>query len=238
MDIVNELKMPLCHKTRIPIKTLIDQMGVETRNKKIIECHIASMYLISLLNDQTIKIRSYKDEEFSFQVVYVLEINLKANDQLTEFSELVHSAFPESTFLIMNYKDIHYVSGAYKRINKNDKSKTVIEDSVWAELFNDLTITVPSVQNLKEYYEFLMRLIYRIKAQNVTGIFPSIDEDYKEQIKKYETTIGRIGRLKSEYVSASMRNEKMRIDDELYEEERNLERLLDSLKNGIIKDTQ
>ena len=120
MDFLTELHMPLCQKTRIPVKTLIDQIGGDSRCKKIIERHVASINLVSLLNEQTIRIRSYKDDDYSFQVIYVLDIALKECDQMTGFTDLIHSAFPESTILLMEYRGDTYVSGALKRINKND----------------------------------------------------------------------------------------------------------------------
>lgn len=233
MDLHNLLRMPLCEKTRIPIKTLVEQIGGETKNKKLIEKHIASVNLVSLLNEQTVRIRAYKDADYSFQTIYILEITLKAIDQMTDFTELVHSAFPESTLLILSYKDKTYISGAYKRINKNDKSRTVIEDCIWAEAFEGLTFDPPSVKDLKDYYEFLMRWLYRIKTQNVTGVFPAIDAEYKQQIKQYEEISSSIKKLSVAYASASMLNEKMRIDEQLYSKENELKKLIESIAGGI-----
>ena len=93
MTILERLHMPSCDKTRMPVKALEEQLEADSKNKKILEKHIASMYLVSLLNEQTVRIRSYKDGEYSFQAIYVFEIELKANNQMTEFTELVHSAF-------------------------------------------------------------------------------------------------------------------------------------------------
>lgn len=232
MDFLTELQMPLCHTTRIPVKTLIEQIGGDSRSKKLIEKHVASINLVSLLNEQTIRIRSYKDNDYSFQVIYVLDIVLKECDQMTEFTELVHSAFPESTILLMEYRGDTYISGALKRINKNDNSKTVIEDSVWAKLPAEMNIDVSSTRNLKEYYEYILRLIYRIKAQNVTGIFPKVDGEFKPLIKQYELLSSQISKLKDEYSSASMRNEKMRIDNELYRKEQEFSKLKEEISGG------
>lgn len=232
MDFLTELQMPLCQKTRIPVKTLIDQIGGDSHSKKMIEKHVASINLVSLLNEQTIRIRSYKDDDYSFQVIYVLEVVLKEYDQMTDFTELIHSAFPESSLLLMEYKDDIFISGALKRINKIDSSKTVIEDSVWAKLPAEMDIDVPSTRNLKEYYEFILRLIYRIKAQNVTGIFPKEDGEFKPVIKQYELLSSQISKLKDEYSAASMRNEKMRIDNDLYIKEQEMDRLKESIRGG------
>lgn len=232
MEILERLNMPSCNKTRVPVKTLVEQLETDSKTKKLLESHIASMYLISLLTEQTVRIRAYKDDDYSFQAIYVFEIELKANDQLTDFTEWVHSAFPESTLLILHYKDLIYLSGASKRINRLDKTKTVIEDSIWIEFTEDQTIHIDGVSNLKEYYEKLIRLLYRFKVQNLTGVFPSRDGEYRDAIKQFERITAQMNKLKEEYASASMRNEKMKIDEELYIKEHELAQLKESLSEG------
>lgn len=232
MDVLERLKMPPCDKTRVPLSTLEEQLKADAKQKKLLSNHIASMYLVSLLNEQTVRIRAYKDDDYSFQAVYVFEIELKANDQITVFTELVHSAFPESTLLILRYKDKTYLSGASKRINKLDKTRTVLEDSIWIEVPDGLQAQDIKETNLREYYESLIRLLYRYKVLNVTGVFPVKDGEYKSSIKQYEQLMAQINKLKEEYSASSMRNEKMRIDEELYKREQELKQLKERISGG------
>lgn len=232
MDVLERLKMPPCDRTRVPVKTLEEQLEADAKQKKLLSNHITSMYLVSLLNEQTVRIRAYKDDDYSFQAVYVFEIELKANDQITDFTELVHSAFPESTLLILRYKDKTYLSGASKRINKLDKTRTVLEDSIWIEVPEELQAQDIKEANLREYYESLIRLLYRYKVLNVTGVFPIKDGEYKGSIKQYEQLMAQINKLKEEYSAASMRNEKMRIDEELYKREQELKQLKERISGG------
>jgi len=230
MDVLERLKMPPCDKTRVPVKTLEEQLEADAKQKKLLSNHIASMYLVSLLNEQTVRIRAYKDDDYSFQAVYVFEIELKANDQITDFTELVHSAFPESTLLILRYKDKTYLSGASKRINKLDKTRTVLEDSIWIEVPKGLQAQDIKEANLREYYESLIRLLYRYKVLNVTGVFPVKDGEYKGSIKQYEQLMAQINRLSEKYSAASMRNEKMKIDEEMFLKEKEVKQLISVLR--------
>lgn len=232
MDVLEKLHMPPVKKTRIPRKTLEEQLEASPKDRRLLESHMASMHLVSLLNEQTIRIRSYKDDDYSFQAIYVFDIELKADDQLTDFTELVHSAFPESTLLILNYRGTTYLSGASKRINKLDREKTVIEDSIWIEMSDDIDIQIVEVRNLKEYYDALIKLMYRYKVFNVTGVFPQKDGDFKSSIKQYETLIAQINKLKEDYSAASMKNVKMRIDEEMYQREQDVEKLKTELGGG------
>lgn len=139
MELLERLEIPLCQPQRIPIKTLIAQLQLGSSDKKIIEAHIASMKLVSILNEQTIRIRSYKDDEYSYQSIYVFMIELKKDDSITTLSNLIHSAFPEPTILIYQKLNTNYISLAEKRINKVDKDKTVVEEVVLCKISDSVT---------------------------------------------------------------------------------------------------
>ena len=103
MSLLEKLEIPTLQKQRIPVKTLIEQLQPTPENKRLIESHVGSIYLVSLLNQQTIHYRPYKDDDYSYQAIYVLQITLKKPDQLTDVSIQLHSAFPEPTLLLLDY---------------------------------------------------------------------------------------------------------------------------------------
>lgn len=234
MELVDRLNVPLCQKTRIPVKTLVEQLQAETSQRKLLETHIASIYLVSLLNEQTMHIRAYRDDNYSFMAIYILQIELKENDQLSDLCELIHSAFPESTVLLLKYKDKEYLSSASKRINRNDKTKTVVDDAVWSQAFSDDLIDISSLgaYDLKSLNEGINKLVYSLKIKNITGIYPKGKHDYKSVIKRYETLNTEINRLQEDYKKATMRSEKLSIDDNLFEKEAELQSLIRTLREG------
>ena len=225
------LHIPPCQKTRVPVKTLEEQIEATSIQKKLLETHVSSINLISILNEQTVRIRSYKDENYSFMAIYVFEIELKKNDQLTELSGLIHSAFPESTLLIFRYNNDLYLSGANKRISKNDKNKSVIEDVVWSRLpdGSDFDISCMTAYDLKQLYECAVKGIYLLKIESITGIYPKSDQDYKTVISRYEMLNTEINQLKDDYSKATMLAEKIEIDDRLYDKENALQELINSI---------
>ena len=139
MGLLERLEIPLCQQQRIPVKTLIAQLQPGSADKKILETHIASMKLVSILNEQTIRVRSYKDDEYSYQSIYVFYIELKKDDSITALSNLIHSAFPEPTILIYQKANTNYISLAEKRINKVEKDKTVVEEVVLCKISDSVT---------------------------------------------------------------------------------------------------
>lgn len=236
MEVLKYLNIPLIEPQRVFVKDIVAQLEATGKDKKIIESHISTIKLVSLLNEQTIRIRSYKDDNYSFFAIYVFYIDLKIDYNITELCTLIHSAFPESTLLILNCNNKKYFSTASKRINKLDNTKTVLEDYIVTQLKGNYEqyINLSNIKgfNLKEYNDNLVKLNYKLKVLNITNIFPLKDANYKELIKEYEKLNSLINKLKQDYKQANMKSEKMRIDDELFEAELELKKLIKHIKGG------
>lgn len=235
MELLEKLEIPLCQPQRIPVKTLIAQLQPGSADKKILESHISSMKLVSILNEQTIRIRPYKDEEYSYQSIYVFYIELKKDDSITALSNLIHSAFPEPTILIYQKANTNYISLAEKRINKVEKDKTVVEEVVLCKISESATdgqisLKSTSGKDLKEYYSNIVTWLYKLKVLSITNVYPEKDMDFKPLLNQYERLTTEIKKYKEEYKKASMMSEKMRIDDEMYDKEMKLKQLMKRLK--------
>ena len=234
MSLLDSLNIPTIPPQRVPIKTLVEQLQPSPDNKRLIMDTVGRIDLVSLLNDQTIHIRPYKDDEYSYQAIYVLQITLKKEERLTDLSIQLHSAFPEPTIILFNHGEREWISVAPKRINKLDQTRTVIDDIVVQQLngeinqyinLNDIT-----AKELKDYYLQIVQLIYKIAVYNVIHVFPKRDMDYKSIIKEYQQIVSNINNLKDRYKKATMKSERMDIDDQIYEEEIKQMRILKELK--------
>lgn len=235
MSLLEKLEIPTLQKQRIPVKTLIEQLQPTPENKRLIESHAGSIYLVSLLNQQTIHYRPYKDADYSYQAIYVLQITLKKPDQLTDVSIQLHSAFPEPTLLLLDYGENEWMSAAPKHINKLDATKTVLDDVVVQQVDNKLDISLKhlSATDLKDYYTQIVQLVYKIGVYNVIHIFPTRYLYYKNVIKEYQQITSNINILKEQYKKATMKSEKMDIDDHIYDEEIKQKQLTKKLKGEI-----
>ena len=116
MSLLENLHIPTLPKQRDPVKTLIEQLQPTPENKRLIESHVASIYLVSLLNEQTIRYRAYKDADYSYQVIYVLQIALKKEEQLADLTNQLHATFPEPTLLLLEHGDNEWISVAPKEL--------------------------------------------------------------------------------------------------------------------------
>ena len=237
MSVLDSLNIPTIPPQRVPIKTLVEQLQPSPDNRRLIMDAVGRIDLVSLLNDQTIHIRPYKDDEYSYQAIYVLQIALKKEERLTDLSIQLHSAFPEPTILLLNHGEKEWVSVVLKRINKLDQTRTVIDDIVVQQLnsetnqyvnFNNITAI-----DLKDYYLKIVQLVYKIGVYNVIHVFPKKYMDYKSVIKEYQQITVNISNLKNQYKKATMKSEKMKIDDQIYDEEIKQKRILKELKGDI-----
>lgn len=237
MSLLDSLNIPTIPSQRVPIKTLIEQLQPSPDNKRLIMDTVGRIDLVSLLNDQTIHIRPYKDDEYSYQVIYVLQITLKKEERLADLSIQLHSAFPEPTILLFNHGEKEWISVAPKRISKLDQTKTVIDDIVVQQLNNKTNQYVNfdniTAIDLKDYYQQIVKLIYKVGVYNVIHVFPKRDMDYKTVIKEYQQITTTISNLKEQYKKATMKSEKMDIDDKIYDEEIKQKRILKELKGDI-----
>lgn len=237
MSLLEILHIPVLDKQRVPVNTLIEQLEPTPDNKKLIESHVSSIHLVSLLNEQTIHYRAYKDDEYSYQAIYVLQIALKRSDQLTDLSTQLHSAFPEPTILLMNYSDREWISVAYKRISKLDDTKTVLDDVVVQEVDKDknkyLDLSHLSATDLRQYYLKIVQIVYKLSVLSLTNIYPTADLNYKPIIKEYQQVQANINNLKEQYNKASMKSDKMEIDDKIFDEELKQKQLIKKLKGDI-----
>lgn len=234
MSVLEALNIPTLTKQRVPVKTLVEQLQPTPENKRLIESHVASIYLVSLLNEQTIHYRAYRDDDYSYQAIYVLQITLKKNDQLTDLTSQLHAAFPEPTILLMEHMDKEWISVAPKRISKIDQTKTVLEDNVVQEISTDslnyLNLSQITAINLKGYYTKIVQIVYKIGVLNLIKVYPTTDLDYKSIIKVYQAIQANINNLQEQYKRASMKSEKMDIDDQIYDEEQKQKKLIQKLK--------
>ncbi|MEG0958078.1 MAG: DUF4391 domain-containing protein [Erysipelotrichaceae bacterium] len=236
MEWIKNLQIPLCKSQRIPIKTLIEQLDITSSDKRLVEKHLAVIKLVSILDETTIRIRAYKDENYSYQSIYVLFIELKTDTSIVTLSNIVHSAFPEPTLLIYRLKSSYYISTSSKRINKVDTEKSVIEEVTLEKINPNINKSYLSIKeltgsNLKEYYENIVSWVYKLKLFQITNIYPSGEVDFKAIIKDYDKLTQDIDKLKERYKTASMLAEKMRIDDEIYDKEK-LQKIMKSNLKG------
>ena len=133
--------------------------------------------------------------------------------------------------------DKEWISGAPKHINKLDETKSVLDDIVVQQINdhsnNYLNLSTLSASDLRQYYLKIVQIVYKLSVLELIRVYPEADMDYKAIIKEYQQINANINNLKEQYKKASMKSEKMDIDDRIYDEELKQKQLIKKLKGGI-----
>ena len=231
----SKLGIPLVDPVRVPIKTILENLNNPTaRQKSLIQKHVASVHLISVLDQKTIHLREYRDSTYWYSAIYIMEVQLKNTTDLSDVMALLHQAFPEATVFLASGDRKSYISAATKRVNQIDDSRSVVEDVATALIKDEAEqyMSIGSIpgDNLKEYFDNIVKHIYKLKVFNTTGVYPEADTDYKTVMKKYDTLQQELNMLKEEYKQATMQAEKLDIDDRIFEKEEEVSNLIGTLK--------
>lgn len=233
----SKLGIPLVDPVRVPIKTILENLNEPTaRQKSLIQKHVASVHLISILDQKTIHRREYRDSTYWYSAIYIMEVLLKTTTDLSDVMGLLHQAFPEATVFLAVGDGKSYITAATKRVNQIDDSRSVVEDVAISLIKDDaeqyMDIGNLPGDNLKEYFDNVVKHVYKLKVFNTTGVYPEADADYKTVMKKHDALQQELNALREEYKQATMQAEKIDIDDKIYDKENEVANLIRTLKGN------
>ena len=248
-NILKHFNIPKSGKTkqRIAIKDIIVQLNLSTKDKKILKSEIDSIYLVGVLDLQTIRIQSYIGEDYLCEAIYMLHVKLKTNTHFSALNEKLQMAFPNPLVIVYQLGEKIILSAAPKRINKNVKEKSVIEAIYTTNIFfgdikhesflEYLNLQNIKALNLKEFYESLTDYIYSERLIDLLGEYPSQipnTSELKQTIKLIESEKASLNAYNESYKQASMMAEKMDIHMKIQKTENNINNIILKLKEELI----
>ena len=247
-NILEYLNIPKSGKTkqRIALKDIIEQLDPSAKEKRILSSEIESIYLIGVLDLDTIRIQSYIDEDYRYESIYVIRVMLKSNAHFATINERLHMAFPNPILIVYQLNESLILSTAPKRINKNVKEKSVIESIYTTNLFEidikhdlllrQLNLHTITALNLKEFYEILTDYIYSERLIELIGEYPNQTpntSDLKQTIKLIESEKANLNAFNESYKQASMMSEKMELHMKIQKTQKNIEDIILNLKEDL-----
>ncbi len=248
-NILEYFNIPKSGKTkqRIAIKDIIEQLNPSTQDKKILSSEIDSIYLVGVLDLDTIRIQSYIDEDYLYEAIYVIQVVLKTNSHFSTLNEKLHMAFPNPLVIVYQLDENMILSVAPKRINKNVKEKSVIEAIYTTNIFfgdikhesflEYLNLQNIKALNLKGFYELLTDYIYSERLIDLLGEYPKQipnTSELKQTIKLIESENTTLNAYNESYKQASMMAEKMDIHMNIQKIEKNIENIILKLKEELV----
>lgn len=197
--LINRLQIPqrAVLNRKIPKKTFFTQVDLSTSEKEMLSSQIESIFLLSVMNQQSMNIPLYQEEEFNYVEVVWIYVELRTYKNINRIVGAVHKSIFNPVVLIVGSSEGQILlSTSHKRLNKNDKTKIVVEqptmtdwfnpkeeNTAYSNLLNALVVSNLSFENLYSIYEDIHHWIICEELIQLIGKIPVSSDNRKEVIK-------------------------------------------------------
>ncbi len=155
------MKKTLLDKLHIPLnckinrklfkKQFIKNFSLNATDKKIISEDVENITLEYLLNKDKINIAPFSDEESEYSEIAFIRVELLSTKRLRKLSNIIQY-IPYPLIVVFADENKICINISPKRINKNDSSKLVVEESYfteWIDLDNSSKIEQEFLESLE-----------------------------------------------------------------------------------------
>lgn len=171
--LINRLQIPqrTVLNRKIPKKAFFTQTDLSTTEKELFTSDIEGMHLMSVMNQQSMNIPNYQDDEFNYAEVVWIYVELRFTKNINKIASAIHKAIPNPVVLIMSSSEGQILlSTSHKRLNKNDKTKVVVEQPTMTDWFN------PKEENTP-YFKLLNALVVsNLSFENLNSVYNDIHQ--------------------------------------------------------------
>ncbi|MFD2703593.1 DUF4391 domain-containing protein [Paenibacillus shunpengii] len=200
---------------KIPKKAFFTQADLSTSEKEIFTSQIEGIYLLSVMNQQSMNIPVFQTDDYHYAEVVWIYVQLREKKNINRIISAVHKSIPNPLVLIMESSDGEILmSTCHKRINRNDNTKVVVEhptitnwfeskaeDGAYTKLLNALTISNLSFENLYCIYNDVHQWLKCEKLISLVGSIPVSIENREKVVyimDKVQENQREVGQLQHE----------------------------------------
>jgi len=218
----------------------LEQLDLKTNDKKLIKNYTSSITLHNILSQNKINISKYEDEEKKYIEIYLLSVELTDKSKLKQISNIIQ-LIPKPLILVFVCNDEISINITPKRINKNDSTKLVYEESFFSDWItlenqNDLVIQFFQSLNIKnqsfiDFYSFYNSYLDKIisfYASKYSGKV-EVNKNANEILAQITSTEQKINELKNKIKKETSISDKVNMNIEL----KNLNDNLKELKGNL-----
>jgi len=179
---------------KVPKKAFFTKADLSTSEKEMFTNQIEGIYLISVMNQQSMNIPIIQTAEYHYAEVVWIYVQLREEKNINRIASAVHKSIPNPVVIIMESSEAKILlSTCHKRLNKNDITKIVneqsiitdwfqpkVEDGAYSKLLNALTISNLSFENLFCIYDDVHLWLKCEKLIPLVGSLP-LNKKYREK---------------------------------------------------------
>lgn len=198
-NIFDTINIPLTCKINRKLfkKQFIENFSLNVNEKNILSSDIESITLEYLLNKDKINITPFINEENDYSEVAFISVELLATKKLKQIINIIQY-IPYPLIVVFYYENSVCINISPKRINKNDSTKLVAEESFVGKWINLDKISDIENQFLKSlelqnhpfsnFFEFYNSYLNKLIAFNASAYSGSlhVSEDAREQLREMQ----------------------------------------------------
>jgi hypothetical protein len=205
---------------KIPKKAFFTQADLSTSEKDLFTSQIEGIYLLSVMNQQSMNISVYQTDEINYAEVVWIYVKLRTSQNTNRIVSAVHKSIPNPVALIMESLDKEVLmSTCHKRLNKNDVTKVVVDRPVVTKWFKPM-------EEAGAYNKLLdVLIISKLSFENLYSTYDDV-----HQWLECEEAISQVGKMPS---SKESREEVVNVLSKMQENRKEIERLQQEQKGQL-----
>ena len=178
-------------------KQFIENFSLSAVEKKIISEDVENITLEYLLNKDNINIVAFNDEENDYSEIAFIRVELLSNKRVKKLSNIIQN-IPYPLIVVFADENKICINISPKRVNKNDSSKLVVQESYfteWIDLDNSSEIEQDFLESLEitnhlftNFYVFYNSYLNKLIAFNASQYTGSLEqsEETREVLREIQ----------------------------------------------------
>ena len=222
-------------------KEFLENFSLNINDRKLLSQNIDRITLENILNQDTINITPFLDEERDYSEIAIIKVKISNKEKLKSINNIIQQ-IPYSLIVFYAFQNEISLCLSPKRINKADSSKLVVEEvhfSKWIDFSNLINIDKSFLQslninnhpftNLLAFYESFMDKLISYNASIYSGTL-TVSKDTKMILENIQKTEAQIIDIKNKIKKETNFNDKVNMNLELKKLNDKLKSLKEDLK--------
>ena len=207
-EILQNLNIPSACKIgrKLFKKQFTENFSLNVNEKKILTNDIGSITLEYLLNKDNINISPYVNDESDYSEIAFIQVEILNQKKLKQIATIIQN-IPYPLIVLFRYKNFICFNVTPKRINKNDSTKLVAQESYfteWIDLRNITKLEQDFIKSLEiqnhpftDFFSFYNGYLDKIVAFNAskysgTLSLSDLSKEILQEIEKIEAQISEV----------------------------------------------
>ncbi len=227
-SVLEYLSLPksCCIERKLYKKQFIENFSLNIHERKVLSEYVQSITLDYLLNQNTINIPPFSNDEIDYTEVAFVSVEITSQDKLKTLSKIIQY-IPYPLIVIFTCKEFCCINLSNKRINKSDSTKLFVEEEYFTPWLNLESLTAIEKEfleslHVKEHpftdlYAFYKSYLDKLLALNASKFSGNlhVKETTEALLKEIQALHVKINELKSKLKKETVFNAKVALNIEI-----------------------